>query len=216
MNANDPNMTHMKTIYLVRHGETKANREEIFRGRNEIPLGENGREQARTLVKYFEEIAIDKVYSSPLTRAMQTAAIGFPAEEILPSEGINNLDLGSWTGVKKEEIREKDPVSWQLWASEPEKLHFPGGETLGDVYARVSGFLRELDKESFEKAVVVTHRSVIKVLLAAAIGLRTNYYWRFHIDNASVSTLILDPSRGYTLVGLNDTRHLKDFVVEWY
>lgn len=206
----------MKTIYLVRHGETAANRDDVFRGRNEISLSENGLLQSRGLVDYFRDVQLEKVYCSPLKRAVQTAEHGFPGMEIVTEELVNNLDSGSWTGVKKDDIRKSDPESWHMWTTVPEKLRFPGGETLSDVYSRATLFLEKMETVSFSKCVVVSHRSVIKVILAAFLGLKTDYFWRFHVDNASVSTLLLDEKRGFTLAKLNDTRHLESVVFEWF
>ncbi|MCP4603928.1 MAG: histidine phosphatase family protein [Proteobacteria bacterium] len=205
----------MKRIYLIRHGETTANKDGVFRGCNEIPLSEIGVEQARDLASYFDEIKIEKVFCSPLKRAVETAETAFPGGEIQPDGLINNVDHGTWTGVAKTEIQAKDPKRWHLWITEPEKLRFPGGEALSDLYNRAELFLIKLRELQFETVAVISHRSVIKSLLAGAVGIKESYFWRFHLDNASVSLLIYDENRGYTLAKLNDTQHLKSFVFEW-
>ena len=63
----------MTSIYLVRHGQTAWNKEEIFRGRTDVPLDESGRKQAELVGKYFREMEIHAIYSSPLARAWETA-----------------------------------------------------------------------------------------------------------------------------------------------
>jgi broad specificity phosphatase PhoE len=205
----------MKSIYLIRHGETAANKEGIFRGRNQDPLSENGIAQARDLGRYFEKITVEKVFSSPLYRAVQTAEIVFPQNWVLAADRINGLDFGDWTGVPKKEIQKNEPENWELWATTPEKLQFPGGETFDDLYSRARSFLDELGEMDFATAAVISHRSVLKAMLASAAGIEQNYYWRFHLDNASISRLIYDPARGYTIASLNYTDHLSDFVFEW-
>ena len=63
----------MTSIYLVRHGQTAWNKEEIFRGRTDIPLDETGLRQAELAGQYFKDLKVHGIYSSPLTRAWQTA-----------------------------------------------------------------------------------------------------------------------------------------------
>ncbi|MDJ0766025.1 MAG: histidine phosphatase family protein [Myxococcota bacterium] len=204
----------MKHIYLVRHGETEANKEDIFRGRNEVPLNQNGLVQAKDTQTYFDAIPIDLVISSPLSRATKTARIIFPQQEIRIEPLLENLDMGDWSGQPKQLFRERHPDLWQKWVTAPETLKFPKGESLSDVYRRARTFLTWLESIDFTSAAVVSHRGVLKTIIAAAIGLKENYYWRFHLDNASISVLAYDERRGFALTKLNYTEHLSSFVVE--
>ncbi len=205
----------MKSIYLIRHGETQANREGIFRGRGEVPLSPAGLEQAAELRARFAGAGVQRVYSSPLRRAAETAAACFPGLEIEPQELVNNLDLGRWSGRRKQEISAEEPEMWRRWLEEPERLAFPGGESLAAVKARARAFNRLLAEAGCERIAVVSHRSVLKALLAEALGLGEKWFWKFHLDNASVSTLLHDGTRGFVLAGLNDTSHLRRCVFEW-
>ncbi len=206
----------MKRIYLIRHGETESNRRGIFRGRLDIPLSDTGEKQAESLKKYFKNISIEIVFSSPLKRALKTAEIAFNQKQIIKEELINNLDLGDWSGVEKEKIRVNFPEKWNIWKKSPEEIKFPNGETLNDVYKRAEMFLTKILKMKEENIVVVSHRSVIKIILSAALGIKDNYFWKFHLDNASVSTLINLEERGWTLYNLNYTSHLDNFTTEWF
>jgi len=206
----------MKKIYIIRHGETESNRKGIFRGRLDIPLSSKGREQAGGLKEYFKNISIDTVYSSPLGRAMETAKTAFPGHKSIVEPMLNNLDLGDWSGMNKAAVKEKLPGLWEQWIKYPETITFPGGENLGNVLQRSKRFLEMAMAGEGECIAAVSHRSVAKVILAAAIGLEKDYYWKFHLDNASVSQVYFEPGRGFTLVKLNDTRHLKETVMEWY
>ena len=205
----------MKRVYLIRHGETAANKEGVFRGRCDVSLSDRGLEQASDLAGYFEDIELNHIFSSPQRRAIETAKRAFNGMEITPEELIDNLDHGDWTGVPKAKIEEEDPERWRLWTTEPEKLTLPGGESVRDVYVRAGRFLDKLAGLPFDAVAVVSHRSEIKSIIAAALGIKEGYFWRFHLENASVSLLIHTQERGFTLAGLNDTRHLKDFFFEW-
>jgi probable phosphoglycerate mutase len=206
----------MKRIYLIRHGETESNRKGIFRGRLDIPLSQVGKEQAKDLQCYFERIPIDAVYTSPLQRAVETAETVFPQHTLIKEELLNNLDLGDWSGREKKVIEAQFPQQWEAWIKSPESITFPGGERLDDVLKRSKMFFKKVIADEAETIAVISHRSVVKVLIAAALGLEKNYYWKFHLDNASVSQLYYDHERGFTLVKLNETHHLKQTVMEWY
>ena len=205
----------MKTVYLIRHGETRDNREGIFRGRSEVPLSAAGLRQAGELRAYFSGLQVERVFSSPLKRAAETAAICFPGRAIELQELVNNLDLGRWTGRGKKEIARDEPEAWRRWLEEPEKMSFPGGESLAAVKARARHFNRLLAAANEERIAVVSHRSVLKALLAESLGLGEKWFWKFHLDNASVTVLLHDPLRGFVLAKLNRTEHLSEYVFEW-
>ncbi len=209
-------MGENKEIYLIRHGETESNKKGIFRGRLDIPLSQTGKEQASSVFNYFKGKNIELVLSSPLSRALETAKIIFPDKEIKIEERLNNLDLGNWSGVEKEKIKREKPNKWKIWVETPEKIKFPGGESIKDVYKRVSSLLNSLKTVKADKIALISHRSVLKTLLAASIGMKDNFFWKFHLDNASISILIFNSSREYTIYKLNDTSHLESFVSEWY
>jgi len=205
----------MKTVYLIRHGETRANREGIFRGRGEVPLSSAGLRQAGELRAYFSGLRVERVFSSPLKRAAETAAICFPGRAIELQELVNNLDLGRWAGRGKKEIACEEPEAWRRWLEEPEKMSFPGGESLAAVKARARHFNRLLAAVNEECIAVVSHRSVLQALLAESLGLGEKWFWKFHLDNASVTVLLHDPVRGFVLAKLNRTEHLSEYVFEW-
>lgn len=205
----------MKTIHLIRHGETQANRDGVFRGRGEVPLSPAGLKQARELQARFATLGVQRVFSSPLRRAAQTAAACFPNRAVELQELLNNLDLGRWSGRRKKEIAAEEPELWRRWLEEPERMTFPGGESLAAMKARVRHFNRLLTDAAEERIAVVSHRSVLKALLAEALGLGGKWFWKFHLDNASVTVLLHDAPRGFVLAKLNETSHLTDYIVEW-
>lgn len=206
-------------VYVVRHAECAGNREGLFRGRVDFPLDEEGLSQARALAEELREVRFDAIYTSPMTRSLQTAlalAEGRGMEPIL-EEGFVNISLGPWEGKPKEFIRESYPEEWRIWLEEPEKLVLPGAETIPQVQERAyKALLRIIEQRPGQTIAVVSHRAVIKPLLAACLGIRSPYFWRLHVDTASYSILRHWPNRGFMLMLLNQTRHLKDLVVELY
>ncbi len=205
------------TLIVIRHGETVANRENIFRGRMDFPLNEVGYRQAELLAKELLQYKLDAIYSSPLSRAIDTAKpiAKYQSLHIELEDDLTNICLGEWEGVPHKEISEKFPSEYDLWRTEPEKLKIPGGESLADVQARsVSAIERLVQKYCGQTIAVVSHRAVIKPLIAGLIGLPAPYFWKIHMDNSSYSIIYHTDLRGYMIYMLNYNRHLDNFVYE--
>jgi probable phosphoglycerate mutase len=211
--------TERTRIILVRHGECKGNRDGLFRGRKDFPLNDTGLAQAKALSAELARLfPASGVYSGPLSRARSTAteiasAMGVSMEI---SERLNNMSLGPWEGKPKRQIQEEYPEEWNLWLSNPERLRLEGAETLDDVRRRAFAEVNQLVKShTGETFVVVTHRAVLKPVVAAALEIASPYFWKIHVDTASFSLLTHEESRGYCLVSLNQTYHLSNLVSEW-
>jgi len=212
------NILDRTVIIIVRHGECKGNREGLFRGRSDFPLNEIGFFQAGELAKEMKSLQPTKIFTSPLARAIQTAEI-ISREchiEVEKREGMNNIELGPWEGKSKEYIAKKYPEQWQVWLNEPEKLMVQGMESLHQVQKRAKRDLDHIIKQFFgETIIIVSHRAVLKPLIACCLGINKSYFWRIHLDTASYSILHFEKSRGFTLVQLNQNKHLTEFISEW-
>ncbi len=201
-------MTH---IYLVRHGQTAWNREEIFRGRSDVPLDETGLRQAELAGLYFKELKIYAIYSSPLSRAWQTAEkIAEPhGLRVQPLQGIIDMSFGKWEGHPHEEIKRMDPETYRLWREEPHRAKLPGGETLDEVRDRAMAALEEVIQIHPEGTIVlVSHRVVNKVLLCGILGLDNSHFWQIIQDTTAINLIRCQKGR-YFLVLMNETCHLK-------
>jgi broad specificity phosphatase PhoE len=204
-------------ILLIRHGETLGNRDGMFRGQKDFPLNENGRAQARSLAEELAAWRIDALYSSPLSRAMETARPLAEARglSVIEEAGFNNIRLGDWEGRLKREIEAEQPELWKVWIREPEKLKREGAETLGQVQERSYTALMEIIGErTGGQIALVSHRAVLKPLIARCLGIREPYFWRIHMDTAAYSILEHTAEQGFLLTLLNQTHHLKEFIRE--
>jgi len=208
----------MKTeAILVRHGETEANRLNIFRGRLDVKLNENGRKQAEEIAEALEQKKVKAIYSSPLSRALETAkAIGKKKNlNVNIAEGFNNINLGEWEGKPKEEVKEKYPEFWHQWVYDTEHVQVPGGENLGNVRDRAFKALKELMEENKgETFILVSHRCVLKVLLSAVLDIHGKYFWKIYLDNGSYSKVEYDEDKGFTVTCLNEACHVSKKVYE--
>ncbi len=200
-----------KYIFIVRHGETKLNKQVVFRGQLDVELNDTGLEQAHLAGKRFKDIRIDKVYSSPLKRAYQTAeAIAEHHNlEIEINESMNDMNLGIWQGLPKKEVAEKYPEQWDKWVNHPEILDIPNGETLINVSERSFHELTRIVKEEpFENIVIATHRIICKLLILRLLGSDLKGFWKIHQDTCCINLFRYNAETGWSIVKLNDTTHL--------
>ncbi len=195
------------TLYLVRHGRTRLNREKVFRGRLDVPLDEVGEAEGRAAAGALSGVRFDHVYASPLSRAQQTAAflseaVGMPVET---EEAFCDIDYGLWTERRDEDIRRESSELHAQWLAEPGEVRFPDGEGLADVRGRVAGALGRI-ADGDGTVAIVSHRVTLKVILCVLLDLGDDYFRRFQLDTASYSRL--DHDGAWCLTTLNICTHL--------
>jgi broad specificity phosphatase PhoE len=199
-------------LFLIRHGETAWNKDEVFRGRFDVELNERGREQARLTAGVFSGLVIAAVYSSPLNRAYDTASEiarphGLP---VVIDPALTDIDFGSWQGLSHHQVMQQCPGVYRLWSVAPHKVRFEGGESLDDVRNRALQTIRQLSgRYAGQNVVVVSHRVVNKVLLCAMLGLDNSHFWSLHQDTCAINVVEHDHQHGYIIRHLNDTGHIQ-------
>jgi phosphoserine phosphatase len=206
----------MTSIYLVRHGQTAWNKEEVFRGRTDIPLNETGLREAGLAGEYFKGLELHAIYSSPLTRAFQTAQqiARFHPLEVRPLDGLIDMSFGSWEGRSLREVEERAEAHFRQWREQPHLVKIPGGETLDEVRARAVAALGEAIGEHPEKTIVlVSHRVINKVLLCSILGLDNSHFWQIAQGTTAIN-LIQYRNGKYILSLMNEACHLKSLQEE--
>ncbi|HEU6439186.1 MAG TPA: histidine phosphatase family protein [Terriglobales bacterium] len=141
----------MLTLILTRHGEA-ASGDIMLGGQLDVTLTPEGRQEAEALARRLAGIRIDRIVSSPMLRALETAqtlATGRPVEV---DERLRELDYGRWEGLTYEEIDARDPELRTRWDHDPGSTHSPGGESGEDVAARALSFLVELLEDELATA----------------------------------------------------------------
>ena len=201
----------MAHIVLVRHGQTEFNRTDRFRGRIDVPLNETGRWQAeRAAAAIRERFRISAIYSSPLSRAMQTAeAIGRASNvDVQSLPGILDFCYGEWEGRAVAEVEQTCPEQYRLFVTAPHRATIPGGESLRSFRRRLASSAEYIAAaHQSETVVLVGHRMVCRVLACYLLGLRNADLPRVDMDTASISLFERRPDGWATLL-LNDTCHL--------
>ena len=201
----------MTRVYLVRHGQTAWNVGEIFRGRADIPLDETGKREVHLAGETLRDETFHAVYSSPLSRSMETAEniAKFHDISVTPLDAIVDISYGEWEGLGNQEVQQKYPELHALWLSEPHKVLFPGGESLDEVRSRTMAALEELlVKHQNENFALVAHRVPNKVICCALLGLDNSHFWRIQQDTASTNLFVYWNGQ-WIISYLNDTSYLK-------
>lgn len=204
-------MSHTWFLF-IRHGETDWNIQKRMQGHTEIPLNAMGKRQAKKIAQHLKHFGVDILYSSPLTRAHQTAVVIHKYHPIIPlltSDALKERAFGELEGKTYEEIWQTYPEllfeqSWNYPA-----LKIPGGERLADVYNRVQKFLDEvLRKDKGKTIVVVSHGVTIRCMICSLLQLPLEQGVFLDLENTSFS-LIKQPEAGIAeLHFLNKTIHL--------
>jgi len=207
----------MTEIVLVRHGETQLNTAGVFRGRTDVPLNERGIAQAEGVAAALADPPVAAVYASPMVRALDTARAIASKHGLEPvvDPAFDNIDLGEWQGGWKDDVERDYPELWRLWLENPDRLQIPGGETLAQVRER--SYARTLDLVSThkdERIVIVSHRSVTKLLGGALLGLEKGYFWSLYIDNAAYSVFGFNEG-AFVLLKWNEGCHVGEKHVEF-
>jgi broad specificity phosphatase PhoE len=184
---------------------------EIFRGRADIPLDETGKQEVHLAGEALKHETLHAIYSSPLSRSMETAEniAKFHNISVTALDDIIDISYGEWEGLANEAVQQKNPALHALWLSEPHKVKFPGGESLAEVRSRTTTALEKLlAKHEDENFVLVAHRVPNKVICCALLGLDNSHFWRIQQDTAS--TNLFTYKNGQWIISfLNDTSYLK-------
>jgi probable phosphoglycerate mutase len=194
---------------LVRHGATEHSADARFSGRNELPLDEQGRDQAtRLAARNYGTVAA--VVSSPLRRAVATAeAIATPLEKSV--EVVDDLvetDFGVWEGLTFAEALEADPDVMRRWQGSPDVAP-PGGESFAEVGRRVErARTRLISSYPDSTVVVVSHVTPIKLLVCSALAAPPVAMFRLYLDTASVSIVDYYADGNASVRLVNDISHL--------
>jgi broad specificity phosphatase PhoE len=174
--------TRPPEIVLVRHGETEWSRAGKHTGRTDVPLTEEGREQATVLGEALGDRAFMLVLTSPLSRAAETCRLAGLGDLAQERDDLQEWDYGAYEGRTTPEIREERP-GWTLWRD-----GVPGGETATDVGARADRVIAELRDASGDVS-VFAHGHLLRVLTARWLGLEPADGRLFALDTATLSVL---------------------------
>lgn len=201
----------MATIILVRHGENDWVKKHRLAGWIPgIHLNETGQEQAKQVADRLAALPVKAVYSSPVTRCLETAEpiAATHKLDIIQLEDLGEVRYGKWEGKKIKKLAKKK--RWHAVQFFPSRFRFPGGEALRETQYRAIQALERLGiRHENEIVVVVSHADLIKLALAHYLGVHMDLFQRVVISPASASVLTLSPSGFVRVLRVNDDGPLR-------
>lgn len=200
----------MPILLLIRHGDNDLFKTRIAGRTPGVHLNADGLRQAQLLTQSLSGAPLTAIYSSPLERALETAA-PLAADhhlEVRVHAGLIEVDYGRFQGRT---YRQLDRTRlWKLVQDRASAVQFPGGESLAAVMQRASATLDELAQQYDDNHLIacVTHGDVIRLAVAHYLGIPLDAYHCLSVSTASITTLELGQSRP-RLLNLNQVSRLE-------
>ena len=212
-------------LVLVRHGLSSFNAKGLIQGRtDESILTDEGYEQAIKAGKALSKINFDKIYSSPLVRAAETAKTiknCFDKEQnIIFDKNLLEVDLSEWSGLKINEIKNKFPEIYPIWKKDPENLSLKRSDKktykpIQDLFDQANDFIEHILKVYLDKddvnILIVGHNAILRCLILSLLGKPKQGFRKIRLENASFSILNISKnvkSFKTQIECLNQTSHL--------
>jgi broad specificity phosphatase PhoE len=182
-------------ICIIRHGQTELNSRQVLQGRSDYPLDEIGIAQARNAAEKLRRISFDAVYSSPLSRSVQTAGIVAPDLVPVIDERLIEMEYGPYEGMG---LRELAPEVLTFFR---DFIHNPapeGMEPLSSVVQRAGSFLEDRCRTD-GNILISTHAIAMKGILEYLTPDSNGSYWSHPIGNCAVYAAEYLPGGGWTV-----------------
>ena len=201
-------------LFLVRHGATAATEEDRFSGSTDAQLSEEGRWQAARLGERLARQNITAVYSSPMSRALDTARIVAAHCGVAPviREGLREIGHGHWEGMKREDVERQFGAEYAAWEADPFTFAPEGGESGLAVLARALPVIREIvTSHPGGQLLVVSHKATLRLVLSSLLAFDPRGY-RDRLDQSPACLNVVDfraPVRARLML-FNDTSHYAD------
>jgi broad specificity phosphatase PhoE len=200
-------------LYMVRHGQTAASRENRFSGSSDPPLTAVGEAMAAAFAQAYATVNWDAIYTSPMLRARQTAEplsrlTGVPATV---EDGLKEIAYGEWEGLRQDDVKQRWPEAFEYWADDVASRGTPGGETAFHVAARA---MRVVDGIRFRhregNVLIVSHKATLRVITCALLGLDVRLFRERIAEPVSAVTMFKVTSTTAMLTVHGDRSHLSE------
>jgi probable phosphoglycerate mutase len=201
-------------LFLVRHGATQLTAENRFSGAVGVDLSDEGRTQARYLAARLAEEKIAAVYSSPLSRTVETANILSLPHGLAPihRDGLREISHGRWEGLTRQDVEERFAGEYEAWEADPFTFAPVDGESGVAVLARALPVIRDIVvAHGGENVIVVSHKATLRILLSSLLSIDARGY-RDRLDQSPACLNIVDckgPVQARLML-FNDVSHYQD------
>jgi broad specificity phosphatase PhoE len=200
-------------ILLIRHGETDWNRNGRFQGRSDLALNQKGRDQAHALALALKDESLTAIYSSPLTRALETASFikdFHPSVPLFEEEGLVEMNLGEFEGMEAQRWVVEYPDFIKRWRDTPASIAMPGGESLQEVQTRAIRTLERITSRypSESTLLLCSHNFVNRTLLCYALDIPLDRFREVRQEIAALNVLYAQGQQFRAEV-VNECSHLE-------
>lgn len=173
-------------LYIIRHGQTKANANNQYLGATDSPLTEKGEKQHRHVIEQLNSINIHTVYSSPRERCVALAN-QLTNKSIHIDERIAEINFGVFEQLTWQQAQVEYPDVWNEWIKNDATYQIPNGESQQQVQQRVKLFVKEIISIAEQHDIaIVTHGGIITLMLCYLFNFETKHQWNFKINNGSI------------------------------
>lgn len=199
-------------VLLIRHGETEWNKSGRFQGCTDIPLTDEGRYQAEKLAKRLDG-NYDIIYSSPLSRALETARIinRDYDQKIVMEDNIREVNFGQWEGLTKKQIEENFKSMFDSWINDKKRGNIIGGDkSILSASLRARDCILKIVQDNRDKTIIiVAHGGIIKAGLIGIFGWDMTMYHKIALGNTCINKIVFKDDMTPILCSLNDNCHLE-------
>jgi broad specificity phosphatase PhoE len=180
------------TLYLIRHGHTRATEMGLLYSDAAIELTEEGEVQANNAATYIKALAPEILLCGKATRVIQSAApveaqTGIKAQAI---DGFEEWQVGDWEGRTYLDIKKNDPEQYHRWCEDPIANAPPQGESIVALSERIADNIDKLitaEEYAGKTIAMVTHSGIIRSIVLHALGMPVSNFWRLSVPTGSVS-----------------------------
>jgi broad specificity phosphatase PhoE len=200
----------MKSIYVMRHGQTKYNLEGVLQGRAiDAPLNDTGLRQARAFYEHYKNEGFELLLSSSLKRSRESI-LPF-VEKGIPYRIDDRITEFSWGENEGKPLTElvvdKYKEMLSSWYAGDLDARIKGGESGAELLSRVSSFAEDLKKLEENKILICTHGRTLKMLVVTLLGKELKEMESVPHANATLYQLSYD-GEVFHLIKENDLSHL--------
>ena len=170
-------------IFVVRHGKTDWNKECKFQGAQDIPLNEEGRAAAVKLAERLKDVHFDEIFSSPLSRAYETACIiSHGAQGVLKNDLLKEISFGEGEGVPFDKWMDTDDPRKYFFEAPDKYVPPKGGETFTSGMERTAKFIHTVlqpyyNKNPDARILIVAHGAILAALMSCLENRDLKHFW---------------------------------------
>ena len=200
-------------LYMVRHGQTAASRENRFSGSSDPPLTAVGEAMAEAFARAYAPVTWNAIYAQPAARTRQTAEPLCRLTGLAPTveDGLKEIDYGEWEGLRQDEVKQRWPDAYAYWAHDVASRGTPGGETAFHVAARAMRVVEAIRTRYDQgNVLLVSHKATLRVITCALLGLDVRLFRERIAQPVAAVTMFAITDRSAQLVTFGDRSHLSE------